>query len=186
MKKTITIILSIIITTLSFGQIDKNMMQSNWNLGKEKVIYGNTVFRHEGKNGTSGQTNIGYQSFGQVKAEFEKDAEKEMWTEEKKNETIDSYSRFASGGLIHLYLTRLTIDAANTEMFTVIVKDSIETEIFREVLKSKIPNIPSRGTDYWWNYTSIPINKNIKGKIYIYIIDRLGNDNSKFKFEMKL
>ena len=37
MKKTITIILSTI-TTLSFGQIDKNMMQANWNPGKEKVI----------------------------------------------------------------------------------------------------------------------------------------------------
>ncbi len=180
------IILTSLISTVSFGQIDDNMMKANWKTEKEKVIYGNTILRVEGKNDIRGITNIGYETFAQVKAGIEKDAEKEMWTEEKKNEKIASYSKFASGGLIHLYLTRLTIDAANTNMFTIIVKDSTETEIFRKELKSDVPNVPSSGSNYWWNYTTIPITANIQGKIYVYVIDRLGNENSKFKFEIKL
>jgi len=186
MKKTMIIILTTFIATVSFGQIDDNLMKANWKPEKEKVIYGNTILRLEGKNDIGGMTNVGYESFAQVKAGLEKDAEKEMWTEEKKNETIESYSKFASGGMIHLYLTRLTIDAANTEMFTIIIKDSAETEIFRKELKSDVPNVPSSGSSYWWNYASIPLTSTIQGKIYIYVIDRLGNDNSKFKFEIKL
>ena len=126
------IILTTFIATVSFGQIDDTLMKANWKPEKEKVIYGNTILRLEGKNDIGGMTNVGYESFAQVKAGLEKDAEKEMWTEEKKNKTIESYSQFASGGMIHLYLTRLTIDAANTEMFTIIIKDSAETEIFKK------------------------------------------------------
>lgn len=180
-----TIILTTFITTLLFGQIDDNLMKANWKPGKEKVICGNAILRLEGKNNVDGITNIGYQSFEQVKSVLEKDAEREMWTEEKKNKTIESYSKSASGGLISLYLTRLTIDAANTDMFTVIVKDSTENEIYREELKSVIPETPSSGSSYWWNYAAILLPEKIQGKFYIYIIDHLGKDNSKFKFEIK-
>ena len=42
-----------------------------------------------GSNDIGGMTNIGYETFAQVKAGIEKDAEKEMWTEEKKNEKMN-------------------------------------------------------------------------------------------------
>jgi hypothetical protein len=71
-------------------------------------------------------------------------------------------------------------------MFTIIVRDSSETEIFRKELKSDVPEVPSSGSSYWWNYALIPLPKIIQNKIYVYVIDRLGNDNSKFKFEIKL
>ena len=187
MKKTTAILLLTFLTTFAFGQIDDNLMIANWKPGKEKIIYGNSIFRHEGKNDIGGVLNVGFQTFIQLKADLEQKADKEMWTPEKKKETIESYEKFAGGGMIHLYLTRLTIDAANTDMFTVIVKDSTDSnEILRKDLKSDIPNTPSSGSSYWWNYTSIPIPDKINGKIYIYIIDKLGGDNNKFKFEVKL
>jgi len=176
-----------ILIQFAFGQIDENLMKANWKPGKAKLIYDNTVLRHEGKNDIGGMLNVGIQSFAQVKTDIERRAEREMWTNEKKKEKIDSYEKFASGGLIHLYLTRLTIDAANSEMFTVIVKDSTDiNEILRKDLKSDVPNIPPSGSNYWWNYCSIPIPNKINGKIYIYIIDKLGLDNNKFKFEVNL
>ena len=185
MKKIALLFLTSFMSSISIGQIDDNLTKINWKIDKEKVIYGNTTLRIEGINDIGGMTNIGYETFEQVKAGIEKDAEKQMWTDEKKLKKIESYSTFMSGGLIHLYITRLTIAAANTEMFTIIVKDSTETEIFRKALKNNIPNVPSSGNDYWWNYTTIPITKNIQGNFFVYVIDRLGNDNSKFKFEIK-
>lgn len=123
----------------------------------------------------------------QLKADTENKADKEMWSLEKKIERIEFYEKFADGGMIHLYLTRLTIGAANTDMFTVIVKDSTDSnEILRRDLKSDIPNTPSSGSSYWWNYTSIPIPNRINGNVYIYIIDKLGGENNKFKFEVRL
>ena len=186
MKKTTAILLLTILTTFAFGQIDDNLMIANWKPGKEKIIYGNSIFRHEGKNDIGGVLNVGFQTFIQLKADLEQKADKEMWTPEKKKETIESYEKFAGGGMIHLYLTRLTIDAANTDMFTVIVKDSSSNEIYREELKSDIPNLPSSGGSYWWNYTSIWLPTEIKGEIEVYVIDRIGPDgNSRFHFKIK-
>jgi hypothetical protein len=187
MKKTITFLFAILIASFSYGQIDKNLKKANWKPGKEKVLYGNTIVRHLGKNTISGMTNLGYQTFEQVISEVNQKANDEMWTAEKKNKTIEAYQKFSAGGILHLYLTRLTIDAANTKMFTVIVKDSEDNnEIFRKELKSNIANTPTSGSDYWWNYASIHIPEKINGKVFIYIIDRLGRDNNKFKFEMVL
>lgn len=180
------IIFTFIISTISFGQIDNSLMKANWKPGKENVIYGNTILRIEGKNDIGGVTNIGYESFAQVKARIEKDADTEMWTPEKKNQKINMYTRIASGGIIHLYLSRLTIDAANTDMFSVIVKDSASNEIYRESLKSNIPNLPSSGSSYWWNYKIIPIPTEIKGEVDVYVIDSIGSDgNSRFHFKIK-
>jgi len=186
MKKACSIILTILITNILFGQIDINITNENWKVGNEKVLYGNRVIRLEGNNGTNGITNIAYETFAQVKSNLEKKAENEMWTEEKKNEKIESFKSFASGGIIHLYLTRLTIGAANTKYFTVIVKDSSEKEIYREELKNDIPNTPASGSDYWWNTANIYIKEPITGSFYIYVIDALGREYPRFKFEVKI
>lgn len=185
--KTITTSILILIFNLSFGQIDANLMKANWKIGKEMVVNGNSILRVEGKNDIGGILNIGFQTYSQLLEDIEELAVKQMWTAEKKEESIKSYEKFASGGMIDIYLTRLTIDAANTEMFTVIVKDSTDSnEILREDLDSEIPNVPSSGSDYWWNFTSIPLPIQTKGEIYIYVIDKLGGDNNKFKFELNV
>lgn len=187
MKKTTTVLLFAIMMLSGFGQIDDNLMKANWKPGKEKIIYGNTILRHEGKNDIGGMLNVGFQTLAQIKAEIEQKADKEMWTPQKKNETIDAYEKLAGGGMIYVYLTRLTINAANTNMFTVIVKDSTDSEeILRKDLSSDVPNTPPSGSSYWWNYASVPIPEKIYGAIYIYIIDKLGGDNNKFKFEVRL
>jgi hypothetical protein len=186
MKKTIVFLISIFYSINLLAQIDDELMKQNWKVGKTKTIYNNLINRSEGKNDIRGITNVGYQTFDQVKIDLLAKAEREMWTEQKKNEAVSEYEKFAKGGLIHLYFTRLTIDAANTKMFTIIVKDSTEKEIYREELKSNIPNTPISGSNYWWNYTSLPIKDTVSGKIFIYIIDKLNSENGKFKFEVDI
>jgi hypothetical protein len=185
--KTVATILLITFQFLSFGQIDANLTKSGWKVGSEKIIYGNTILRLEGKNDIGGVLNVGYETPEQLISQVVQKADKEMWTEEKKASTIKSYQDFAAGGVIALYITRLTIDAANTDMFTVIVRDSTDkNEIYRTELESSIPQVPSSGSSYWWNYSSIPLPTAISGKVYIYVIDKLGGDNGKFKFELTL
>ena len=57
------LILTFYISAVSFGQIDDNLMEANWKPEKEKVIYGNTILRFDGKNDIGGITNIGYETF---------------------------------------------------------------------------------------------------------------------------
>ncbi len=101
----------------------------------------------------------------------------------EKNETIELYENFATGGLIHFYITRLTIGAANTEWFTIIVKDSNEKEIFRKELEPSVPNTPTMFVD-WSNYKAIFLDTKIQENFFVYVIDKLGDENSKFKFEV--
>lgn len=182
-----TTLLLFFMSALMYGQFDKNLTKAKQKPEKEKTVYNNDILRHKGKNDIGGVLNIGYQTSEQAIAKIKEKAKKEMWETEKEKESISTYDEYAKGGIIHLYLTRLTIDAANTEWFTVIVKDSSDSnEILRKELRSDIPNRPSSGSDYWWNYATIYLNDKVDENFFIYVIDELKSDNNKFKFEVKL
>lgn len=187
MKKTTILLFTILtlFTTSAIGQSADKLVGKNWRPGQEKTIYGNTILRHEGKNDIAGTTNVGFMTLNQVKQDIEEQADKEMWTTEKKEDKIKEAEEYMAGGKIHLYVERLTIESANLRWFTVIVRDSTDNnEIYRRDLESDVPNTPLGGSDYWWNVGIISIPEKIEGKIYIYIIDKLMSD--KFKFEVKL
>jgi hypothetical protein len=113
-----------------------------------------------------------------------KKAESEMWSEEKKLNTIKMYNQELKGGLLHFFVSRITLATANTKMFTVIIKDAKEVELYREELKSKVPEVPE-ANKLWTNYKVVPIPLEIKEKFYVYIIDAAGQEgNVKYKFEI--
>ena len=76
MKKIILTSILALITNMLFAQFDSNLSQASWKVGKEKIIFGNTILRIEGKNDTGGMTNVGYIDLEQIKAGIIKDAEK--------------------------------------------------------------------------------------------------------------
>ncbi len=183
MQKTL-IITALFAQIISFGQINNDLMKDGWKPNKEKEIYGNAILRLEGKNDKRGITNIGYRTLKQVLKDIKTLSENEMWTSEKKERELTTHETIAAGGMIDLYITRQTINEANTDVFTVIINDENGKEVFRKVLKDDIPEAPSSANSFWWNYTSIPIKPLLNGKYHIYIIDKLGGDNTKFKFEI--
>ena len=130
-----------------------------------------------------GKTEVQYQSLSQLFAEQKAKAEKEMWSEEKLQSVIKELKTTSVGGWIRLDISRRTIGAANTEYFTIIVKDTEENEIFRKTLDSDIPNAPLSSSGNWWNIVFCSINVKIKAPFYIYIIDALLGEEP-FKFEV--
>lgn len=183
MKKAILVGLGLVFALLSFGQrYDKNLTEK-WKVGKENVVFGNRIIRLEGDNDSYGMTNVGYKTYDQVKAQIMVTAEKEMWDEEKKTRTLASTEEFNAGGLIYLYIKRLTINAGNLKNFTIILQDSIGNEIYRKELKADIPEVPS-GDSLWWNLTVVSIPVKLEGSFLIYVID--STDSKKFKFQRKI
>ncbi len=179
------IVLAILIaSTALYSQSDNNLRVSNWKIGEDKIFYENKITRLEGENSRYGVTNLGYQSLSQLVEGINKKAEREMWNEEKKSSNIKLFQDQLKGGILYLFISRLTIDAANTKVFTVIIKDSNDKELNRQELKSKVPELP--GDDrLWTNLKSVGIPMEIKEKFYVYIIDSLGmNGNVRFKFEV--
>jgi hypothetical protein len=185
--KTTTALFLLFITNLAFGQYgDDDLENANWKIGQEMNIFGNTIVRLEGKNITLGMLNVGYKTLSQLLAEVELMAEREMWLNEKKEDKKSFYEKYAGGGIIYLYLTRYLEGAADMKQFTVIVRDSTDiNEIYRKELDSEYP-ILSINNEYWWNSTMVFTPNQTKGNIFIYVIDKLGGDNNKFKFEVKL
>lgn len=142
-------------------------------------IKGYSVKRLSGRHKYGGVTKVEYYSLTQLIDELKEDAEKQMWPPGKLETSINSYKSFYKGGLVRLYIERITIGAANTEYFSIIIKDLNEDELYRVELDS---DIPSYSSDNWWNYGYVYVNKKIKAPFYVYVIDRL--QDAPFKFEV--
>ena len=144
-------------------------------------IKGYSVKKLSGKHKYGGVTKVEYKSLSQILSELEKEAEKEMWTKEDKQSKIDAYKSISKGGQIRLDIERTTIGAANTEYFSIIIKNMDEKELCRFDLESDIPETPN-SNDYWWNISIQRIDKRIKAPFYVYVIDKL--EDAPFKFEV--
>ena len=148
---------------------------------EDAQIKGYSIRKISGKHKYGGVTNIEYKSLSQILSETEKKAKKEMWTGEDLQSKLEAYKSLYIGGQIRLDIERTTIGAANTEFFSIIIKDLAENELYRVDLDSDIPETPN-SNDYWWNISITGIDKRIRAPFYVYIVDRL--EDAPFKFEV--
>jgi hypothetical protein len=180
-----TFLLAVSLSHAQSSDAMKELFRPAWKVGKVKVFDGHAVLRQEGKNDYFGFTNILYTSHDQIKAAFEKRAQQEMWTQEKKKEKMELLTE-VKGGMITLYLGRRSIERANTKNFTVIVKDAKGDEILREELNPKVADRPDRAGSYWTNNSGIGFTKEVKMPLTVYVVDKLGpDDNKKTVFVIK-
>jgi hypothetical protein len=177
------VILSQTSTAQSTNKDLENMMDPKWKIDQTKEIYQTKVIRREGENDKNAVTNISYQSYSQLVVVETKKAEDQMWSDEQKKTNLDLLSKYNSGGKVHLYLERSTIGSANTKYFTIIIKDLEGNEIFRKTADERIAKVPS-SDGLWWNNVQVSIDKEFTGTFYVYVIDALGGEKSKYKFEV--
>lgn len=151
------------------GQI-KNIKLTDhaaWFSGDTAIITSHHIVKVDCKG--YGNTNIDWKSQQELSDELTKQANNEMWTEADKKGikvTVDA----SKGGEIMAYIARTSIEWANTENFTVIIKDKAGVEILRKKLKNDVPEVPIKG-DYWWNITTITIPKKLDFPFDVFLID---------------
>ena len=138
----------------------------------------------EGKHKYGGYTKVSYMNTLQLLTNARKTSIKEMWNSEKLESKIINYKNYCRGGQLRIDIGRPTIGAANTEMFTIIIKDSADIEIFRQDLDSNIPETPS-ADDNWWNIEIINLEKKIRPPFNVYVVDRLQDYPFKFLISAK-
>ena len=143
------------------------------------LIKGYSVKKLSGKHKYGGVTKIEYKSCQQLIDEVKERADKQMWANEVLQSNLDFYKRTCKAGQVILYIERTTIGSANTEYFTIIIKDKNENELYRKELENDIPEYSS---DWWWNYGYAYLDKRIKAPFYVYVVDRL--EDAPFKFEV--
>jgi hypothetical protein len=186
MKILITLALVLLTQVVAFSQSDiKKISASSWAPGSSKVIYGSEIKKLEGKNGTfQGITNVAFRSPEYFRDDYKKTAAEEMWTSEQLEDALNEIENSYPGGMVVLYILRSTRGSADTDNFTIIIKNSNEEEIFRETLEDDFPEY-SNGN--YWNFGYVSITEKLTGKNYIYVVDAFGDSNNKiFKFELNL
>jgi hypothetical protein len=186
-QQLFTIVLMLSLTPI-YSQFDSELVKRNWKVGKEKVVYGHGTLRLEGKNDEYTVTNVGMQTLSQLILDLDKKAAAEMWKESDKNDRIKGYEQIAKGGIIWLYLGRVTIDTANLENFTVIIIDADnKIEIHRKEFESDIPSVPSSSKlGLWTNAGFVNIPMDVTGDVNVHVIDRLGISTKKYSFKITL
>lgn len=182
MKTLLSLTLLISVYNALIGQSDF-IFTEDWPINSSLIIDLATITRLEGENGIRGITNIGYESPAILKLKLKEDAEEELWSDEKKQEEIEFLNSVQKGGRITLFLKRHSIAAANTKFFSLIIHDMDGNEILREDLSERIAEVPVKDK-LWFNVALKNIEKEMPKKFIVYVIDKLGGDNKRFKFEV--
>jgi hypothetical protein len=144
----------------------RSSAQSLYNKGNNYQI------SHEEKNDPQrGWIRIEYKSADFLIAEKNKELDNRMADVRTRERTLSDIPR---GGFIIISIQRLTIDAANTEMFEYVIMEG-EKEIYRKQGKFDIPEAPTRSLkSWWWNTDVVGLRKAIDSNIKLYVIDKLG------------
>ena len=130
--------------------------------------------------GTVYNTAITFKSREAVLADLEDKRKLNMWTDEQYKKELEVYS-YLKGGIVFLDITRPTIGAANTEFFTIIIRDSADNEITRKQLDSKVADYSKRGSVTDWNNSGfIVIREPLPKEFKVYVIDAVLQERYEF------
>lgn len=180
MKHIIIAALAVASLNVNAQFTDFELWSHAWRVGKTKVIYKHTIMRHMGKNEPDRVTNICYQTKEQLAETARLQAVDQMWTNEKLAQHIDYYNLEAPGGRVTLFVERPTISSADLDAFSIIVRDSTDVnEIIHIDLPSETPNYTA---STWYNTAFINLKEEVSLPIIIYLVDRFGGYNNKYKF----
>ena len=138
------------------------------------------IRRIEGEDTNYSKTSIKWISQQEIIAQNAKDAEAEMWSEIDKKEN-NEYATLCVGGEIVLYVKRSTIESADLQWFTVIIKKE-DSEIQRTPLKQKIASVPG-SDDLWSNIKVISIKKKVTPPFDVFVIEA-GGTPPKYHFQV--
>ncbi len=144
-----------------------------WKTGKAKEIKGYSILREEGLGRSTPY--IYYEDTKYRLSQLEIRAESEMWEESKRR--ANEIGIMGSSGIIKLKITASTIEAGDTDNFTVIVKSIEGEELFRQRLESSVPDYSIiNGITYWTNYASLVLPSGITPPFRVFTIDSYWNE----------
>ena len=128
---------------------------------------------------TYGSTRLEYKSYSELRSELNKKAETQLWAQQ---EITNQKAILPVGGELIVYIQRITIGAANTKWFTVIVKDE-GTEIVREKGEESVPDyFVLLDETIWWNLMIVDLPSHSE-HFTVYVVDALLNKRHEFSID---
>lgn len=118
-----------------------------------------------------GKVFIEYQDHEQATASFVQMLKNQYADQDLIDSAGDS---IPAGGHIIVRIRRLTIDTANTQYFTYVFENN-GSRVDLQRGKQDIPEVPTRGSNYWRNLDVVPVKDPITTPITFIVGDAFGN-----------
>ena len=136
------------------------------------------------KNGPSAlnpeYTKIRYVPYDRILKELYRKKDAELWSADK----FDSEMKLLpAGGKLTLLINRSTMEEANTNSFSVLLRDVDGNELFQKKLDHGIAQFSS-GAEGWWTIAVIFIPVEIQSGTRVFVIDH--PNNKRFRYFLSL
>ena len=139
-----------------------------WKTGKVKDIGGYSILREEGPRLATPY--IYFEGREGLMEDMQSRAEMEMWTPEEIQGRLSALEGIV--GYVHLKIVGSSIEAANTENFSVIIQDMDGNELYRERLEPSVPDYEVLDLHTsWTNYGSVSVPGSVSLPFRVFIVD---------------
>jgi hypothetical protein len=175
--------------TSKFSIVKYNFYTDDWPINETKYFDDILITRVGGANSEIGVTNITYDTQKKLLSDLKYRMKNEGMSKDRHDKYAERYKRKASGGMLHVFLTRNDFDSANMDYYEVHIYNKKGYEIFHQVYSNQIPKTYAEEPDYMWkNEGKMMIMPDLYLPVTIEVIDMSGeeNVNHQFRIEKKL
>jgi hypothetical protein len=154
-----------------------------WNMEESKIVDGIVITRISGENTDLGITNISYETQKKMLSDLKYRVKKEGLSKDRQSIYAEKYKRKASGGQLHVYLTRNDFDLCNMDYFEVYIYDKKGHEMFKQDYPNQIPKTNRDQPAFMWkNEGKMMIMPDLYLPITIEVVDKSSGEEVKHQF----
>ncbi len=185
MRLTITLFLALIIN-VALPQVDQSLKNMQLYDGSRYVTYGHRITQVFSEleffagEGVFPKTNIAYLTYQQLIIQLQDTAKHNNWEQNKYNMSRNNISKNAPGGRLVLYVERDDNYATNNKMFFIIIRDTLENNLFQFHLPYRSPNLVSAYRFSNWAFIDIPVE--LPETFFVYVNNKTTKYLSDTKF----
>ncbi len=181
-----TVLSFIVLAVLSVSSGNFNFYKDAWPINETKEFDDIIITRIGGVNSEIGITNITYDTQRKLLSDLKYRFKNEGMSKDRHDKYAERYKRKASGGMLHVFLTRNIFDICNMDQFEVYIYNKKGHEMFHQAYPNQIPKTYAAETDYMWkNEGRMMIMPDLYLPITIEVIDMSGEKDVKHQFRVE-
>ena len=179
-----TLLCFIVLSVMVVAGSQRDFYTEKWKVNETKTVNNVVITRLNGENTGFGVTNIVYKTqkylLREIKARKSSgDMSKSRWASYD-----EKYRRQASGGMLHVFLTRNDFDMGNMDYFHVKIIDRNGKEIFKKQYPNQIPRTYRKPEYMWKNEGRMLIGCELFLPITIEVTDKSQEKEVKHSFKI--
>ena len=182
--KTMLGFITLVVLSVSFENF--NFYKDEWPINETKEFHDIVITRIGGVNSEIGITNITYDTQKKLLSDLKYRVKNEGMSKDRHDKYAERYKRKASGGMLHVFLTRNDFDICNMDHFEVYIYNKKGHEMFHQVYPNQIPKTYTEETDYMWkNEGKMMIMPDLYLPVTIEVVDMSEEENVKHVYTIE-